>query len=178
MNTKKKPSKRIEKLSDVSWEGRTTKNIVQNHIKLAKAKTRPSQRDMVAIHLIKILTKKIQAQACTKEECSNIIMEWNRYIEYAGEHELHDAYSFELNVYALLVSGLYGKELYSQIRKVTRQARVLGWDKVMADPLEVYRHLLYEEHDARVFIVDRLESDEALAYTVNHKIDKELMKEK
>lgn len=171
MRKKLAPKKQITKLSDIKRADSTVKNLVQKHINIAKTKRTPRERDMVAVHLMKQLIKKLEACELTQQESIDITNQWNRYIEYAGEHEIHDMYSLELNVYATLISGLYNKELFFQIRRVCRQAARLKW----YNPMVYFRTLLYDEADARVFIVDRLEADEAVAYTLNKKIDQELM---
>lgn len=160
----------IKELKDLHWT-RPLKNLVQHHINFAKAKATPRQRDLVAIHLLKQMIKKLESNSLKQKECQELDMYWHRYIEYAGEHEIHDCWSLELNIYAVLITGLYDKELFFQIRRVARQAEKLGW----YNPLDYYRTLLYGEPDARVFVAQRLEADEAVAYTMNRKVDQELM---
>ena len=168
----------ITKLSDISYKGRSVKNIVQHHINFAKAKRTPRERDQVAIHLIKVLTKKIESQQVRMAECKEMVMQWHRYIEYSGEHELHDMYSLELNIYAILISGLTGMELLSQVRRVCRQVETLEWDRWSLSPMEYFRNLLSGEEDGRVFTVDFLHHENGVCMTANKKLDKELMKQK
>jgi len=124
------------------------KSICQKYIRKAKLKRTPRERDYVAMAFMEYMFKALREGTHTNRDFILMDEQYQRYIEYAGEHETHDFESFQLNLVAILIRGYHDHELETRLEELEKTHQVLGWGSVYHNAEMLIND---EKRDPRVF---------------------------
>lgn len=117
----------------------------------------------MAMNYIESVCWRVARQRVTILELCQVDREWQRYLAYAGEHEVHDLDSMIINFFSLLISGLEGQECVDRIEAVSesiRKFRRIGelskMDFTFEEPERIWEIVLnIETTDKRLFMAEK-----------------------
>lgn len=139
---------------------KTMKAVFRTATNINKEYKSPTKRDATCRLLIMELLDRLQRNVVGENDIIHMEYEFQKYMEYSGEHEIHNFESLALNVLALLISGFEGKELEDRINKVTAmiaifrsKGKILGLDVVWQKPQTIFGRLAEIPEDDKRLVV-------------------------